>query len=478
MKQTITKIDYDWLTRPTGDPFADVGGYVIRYFSEKHPEKDIFEIIEFITKIYVIKWGGKLHGFFHGSKITNPAIKDNEEKIKGTLKYFHNVIDEIEYNDFGFCRISGRKTKLYRAGRDNSIMTGSGAFINFHHAFQSGMMFSKEMLIRMFFIPFGSILVGGKAAIIISNNDEINNFFVEKICKSNNAEIASLSSEGVLKSEYGNPVNAIFSFVDDIFTNRIKEIKDDTIGVYLSLFHFTNFGASSEINIHKLPASTFRFYSTCQNLKLKTDWQSFLLSHYTNSKFKGAKYNNSTSNYELTKKEDTEQIGFNDYKTWRNIILENLLNGKSILQFFVKWGIKHKFNFTIVELYQIHIQGMKQETLNKIKELALFLTNAEEDVIKKSIKAIDGYKSSYELRRFFLKNVVVKNYNNGAKEAIITMDDLVYYLFPDDVSWRDIRDILLFAIYQELHNKNILIETELSNSEIEETIIENNLKQY
>jgi CRISPR-associated protein Cst1 len=26
MKETYNKIDYEWLTRPTGDPFADVGG--------------------------------------------------------------------------------------------------------------------------------------------------------------------------------------------------------------------------------------------------------------------------------------------------------------------------------------------------------------------------------------------------------------------------------------------------------------------
>ena len=117
---------------------------------------------------------------------------------------------------------------------------------------------------------------------------------------------------------------------------------------------------------------------------------------------------------------------------------------------------------------------MKQETLNKIKELALFLTNTDEEAIKKSIKALDGYKSAYELRRFFLKNVVAKNYKDGTKETIITMEELVYYLFPDDISWRDIRDILLFAIYQELHAKNIHVETELSSIETEETDINEN----
>ncbi|SHE83712.1 hypothetical protein SAMN05444274_102531 [Mariniphaga anaerophila] len=35
MKHTHKTIDYEWLTKPTGDPFADAGGYVIQYLSVK-----------------------------------------------------------------------------------------------------------------------------------------------------------------------------------------------------------------------------------------------------------------------------------------------------------------------------------------------------------------------------------------------------------------------------------------------------------
>lgn len=466
MNETTT-IDYDWLTRSTGDPFADVGGYVIKYLSEKQPEKDILGLIEYMAKIYVNRWEGKINPFFLNSAITQPAFK-GDVKIKETIKYFSSLINETAVYEEGYCRITGRKTKLFKAGRDNSLMSGSGTFVNFHHNFQLGMMLSKEMIIRMFFVPFGSIFIGGRIAIIQSNQMEVNDFFVKKNCDSNIANIATLTSEGVLKSEFGIPSNALFHFVDDLFTNQIETVIDKTKELSLTLYHFTNFGASPEIVIYKLPSTIFKFYSTCQDLKLKSDWQFFLLSHYTNSKFKGAKYNMTTLNYELTRKEKTEQVEFNDYKIWRNIVLENLLNGKSILRLFVNWGVKHPFNFTIVELYQKYVQNMKQETLTKIKELALFLTNADEDAIKKSIKALDGYKSAYELRRFFLKNVVAQNYKNGAKDPIITMEELVYYLFPDDVSWRDIRDILLFAIYQELHAKNIKVEAELSSNDTDD----------
>lgn len=467
MKETTT-LDFDWLTRPTGDPFADVGGYVIKYLLKKQPEKDVLSLIEYMAKIYVNKWGGKINTFFLNSAITQPAFK-GDVKIKETIKYFASLINETGICEDGFCRITGQKTKLFKAGRDNSLMSGSGTFVNFHHNFQLGMMLSKEMIIRMFFIPYGSIFIGGRIAIIQSNLNEVNEFFVKKNCEANLANLATASSDGVLKSEYGIPANALFQFVDDLFSSKIKEATDENKDLSLSLYHFTNFGASAEIAIYKLPSMIFRFYSTCQMPQLKEDWQPFLLSHYKNSKYKGAKYNVSTLNYEMSKKEEIEQIGFDNYKLWRNNVLENMLNGKSLLRLFVNWGVTHKFNFTIIEIYQKNVQNMKQETLNKIKELALFLTDTDEDAIKKSIKALDGYKNAYELRRFFLKNVVVKNYRDGAKESIITMEELVYYLFPDDISWRDIRDILLFAIYQELHTKNIHVEADLSSSEIEDT---------
>jgi CRISPR-associated protein Cst1 len=467
MKQTCNTIDYEWLTHLTGDPFADAGGYVIKYLSEKNPDKDILEFIEYIAKIYVNKWDGKINPFFLNSAITHPAFK-GEAKIDETIKYYTSLLNETTSYEIGFCRITGRRTKLFKARRENSLMSGSGGFVNFHHHFQEGMMLSKEMLIRMFFVPYGSIFVGGRIAIIHSNNEDVNAFFVNQNCKANDGNIAKASSNSVLKSEYGMPANALFRFVDDMFVNRLSITTNDTKNLSLTLYHFTNFGASPELVLYKLPANIFRFYSTCQNNILKSDWQPFLMAHYTNSKHKGAKYNHSTAVYELSKKDNIEQITFNDYKTWRNSVLENLLVGKSLLQLFVKWGIKHKFDFSIVELYQKYVWNMKKETLEKIKELALFLTNTDENAIKKSIRALDGYKNAYELRRFFLKNVVAKNYYDGSAATIITVEELIYYLFPDDISWRDIRDILLFAMYQNLHAKNIRIEAELFDEEFDD----------
>lgn len=116
---------------------------------------------------------------------------------------------------------------------------------------------------------------------------------------------------------------------------------------------------------------------------------------------------------------------------------------------------------------------MKKETIIKIKELASFLVREEDaDKIKKRIKALDGAKNAVGLRRFILKDVVAANYVEGNDKTIVTVDDYVNYLFPDGSYWAEIRDLLLIAIYQELHERDLIsdeLKLELS-SDVEEEV--------
>ncbi len=93
------KINIEYLTRLTGDPFADTGGWVIKYLWEQPhlKDKDILELIEYVAKIYVDKWSGKLHAFFLNSTITQPAFK-GQRKIEEALKYYKSLIDETVDN--------------------------------------------------------------------------------------------------------------------------------------------------------------------------------------------------------------------------------------------------------------------------------------------------------------------------------------------------------------------------------------------
>jgi CRISPR-associated protein Cst1 len=469
MVKDIKTVNYDWLTKTTGDPFADVGGFVIEYFAQKHPDKNILGLIEYVTRIYVNQWDNNLHSFFLNSTITHNSNK-GQKGIDKTISYYKSLLEDREAGQEGYCRISGQKTKLFFAGRENHIMSGSATLVNFHHAFQSGILLSKEILIRMFFVPMGLVQLGNKVALIYSNNEEVTKFFVTENCRANLSDLASQTSKSIQRSDFNNPANALFAFAEKCIDTRkiatydAENDKSLTEGVVLNLYHFTNFGASPDIQLYTIPATVFAFYSHCLN-HYKKDWFPFIRSQYSNSKFKNARFNETTGNWENSK----EEVGFEVYKIWRNRVYEKLLYDQSIRREILLWSTKHAFQFDIVALYQINLRSMDKRTIQKIKQLADFIVlGQEKDAVKKAITKLNGTKSSHDIRHFLLK-LSNDNYKRGNADPLFTLEEYVDYLFPDGTSWKEIRDLLLIAIYQKLHEHRIRLEIELPEEEETET---------
>jgi CRISPR-associated protein Cst1 len=464
------KIKNDWLTRMTGDPFADTGGFVIMHlWSLPHlKNKDILELIDYAANIYVNKWGGKLHAFFLNSTITQPAFK-GQRKIDETIRFYKGLIEETIPFQEGYCRISGRKTKLFSAGRDNHLLSGSGTFVNFHHNFESGLFLSKEMMIRMFFVPLGLVQLSDKVAMLTSNYEKVTEFFVQRNCIQNLQAISSGVADGVLKSEFNNPANALFAFSDSYLNTHLKKLLTEEdegallneVDVTLNLYHFTNFGASPEVVLHVLESKIFKFYAFCNRIKIKEEWNRFLRSNYKNSKYKSASFNEEREEWN----NKDEAISFETYKIWRNIVLENLLNGRSILGSILRWNVKRPFPFIIVEKYQTIIKNMEKRTIDKIKQIADFIViDRDADFITKGIKRLNGEKSPQGLRQFLLK-LNSENYKNEAQNPLITIQDYAEYLFPDGGNWREIRDVLLIAIYEKLHETNKAVDVPILEDE-------------
>ncbi len=442
-------VNFDWLTRRTGDPFADVGGIVLRsLMREKGDGFNLLQTIEQVAKIYVNDWSAKLNAFFLNSKITQPAFK-GPRKITETLKFFKGLLDEREPFEEGYCRILGEKTKLFQGGRDNHILSGSGTFINFHHGFQGGVMLSKEALIRMFFVPLGCIQLNDKIALLSSNNEELIEYFVAENQHQNTRKIASRISEGIHKAKYKTPSSALFDFA----LQWIKESKDtETQNNDINLYHFTNFGATPEVNLHNFNASLFKFYARVQFRTLKPDWDKFSHSFFRN---KNAKYLYETDTFELTEKKETFSIQFEEYKGWRNSLYDRLIEGKTILRLILNWVSKkdHPLNFEIVKLYQIILKDMNEKTLNIIERIAEYVLNDSSN-IKKHLRNLQKPRKAYAfrtaLRRLEEDNLAKRNPN-----PLFSLEEYALELFPDGTYWQEIQDLLLIAIYQKMHEQEI-----------------------
>lgn len=442
------------LTNPTGDPFADTGGFVIEQLWNipEHKSKNILELIEFVAKIYVNRWEAKLHAFFLNSKITQAAFK-GQRKIDEAIKYYKGLLEDTEEYEIGYCRILGIKTKLFFGGRDNHILSGSGTFINFHHSFQSGIMLSKEVLIRMFFVPFGAQQLSDKVAVLSSNSNIIAKEFVKENVIKNVRRIASNSKESILRSEFNNPASALFDFVHSCLSERFEDIMDEE-DVEINLYHFTNFGASPEVVFYNFSSPLFSFYAKVLHRDLYGDWRKFVRKHYYNSKNKNISYNLSSEAFIL--ENNKLIIEYEEYKAWVNWIYQDLLLDKSILPAILNWNKKNRFNFKIVRLYQNHLRNMETKTLDKIEALADYIIG-DEGKLKKRIGILNRSENVSEIRRFILQ-LVNDNHANGNNEALITLSDYVNYLFPDGISAKEVRDLLLIALYQKMHENDIFFD--------------------
>ena len=103
---------------------------------------------------------------------------------------------------------------------------------------------------------------------------------------------------------------------------------------------------------------------------------------------------------------------------------------------------------------------MKQEAQKKLLQLADFVIEIEgKDRIGKCIQQIKNAKTSSALSRFLINKVLPKNMELK-NPPIITVEEYCLYLFPEDVYWRDVRDVFLIAIYQRLHEKGIYLNAE------------------
>lgn len=459
----------DFVIERTGDPFVDAGGYVIKFLQDQPHLKDkgILDLVDFVTQVYVGPWEGKLHAFFLNSTITQNAFK-GDRKREETIKFYNALLNESLPSVEGYCRISGRRASLFAAARDNHILSGSGTFINFHHSFDDGLMLSKEVLIQTFFIPFGLIQLSDKIALISSNEEKLSEYFVRQNCRANIQDLAGGLSKGVLKSPFNNPSSALFHFVEDCLRQlkNVLFVEDDEVrenAPSLTLYHFTNFGASPDINIYTMTSQVFKFYIFCSSSQFSSSWKKFIRAHYKTSKSKGV-FNPETESWE-----GKETVTYENYKTWGNDIFERLITAKPILHYFTRWARYHPFPFKIVEVYQTLIRNMEKQTLEKIKHIADFIVGQKEaEYIEKSIMRLHRERSANGVRLFVLK-MTEQNYYRGGREPLVTLEDCAEYLFPDGGNWREIRDLILIAIYERLHELNLKITLENLEDENELT---------
>ncbi|WP_354580681.1 type I-B CRISPR-associated protein Cas8b1/Cst1 [Hymenobacter sp. UYP22] len=457
------------MAAPSGDPFADVGAAVLRKLLAQNPNWKPKDALKHATDVYVHGWHSKLHAFFLNSGITNPANKGKE--IERTLEYYEPMLEEAAACIKGWCRVSGQYEALFPAGRENQILAGSGTFLNFNHGLEQGLRLGGNTLLQMYFAPLGCIEVGGNPALVHSSQPTITALLAAKNLTANLRPAGAELKPGLAKSSRSNAANTLFGYVDDILLEVKKaghlELKGPAPA--LTLYNFTNFGAKPDVVLHHLSAAVFEFYQQVMSA-FKEPWTWFVRAHYRNSKFKGARARPDTTALLVLGKPNEAPAVVEPavYQAWYNEVYQNLIKGYSLIHLIEQWSRKNYLPFELTAFYCQLLRHMDLKTLDLIAHVARHIVaEADDSAINKTIRRISTTRAASEMR-LILVGLQRRNYetNQDAPEPLLRLEDYVRYLFPDGTSWREIRDLLLISLYEQLHLSNRHVELEEGLEEV------------
>ena len=425
-----------------GNPFVDAGVCGICEWLGRgvQPEQittaDLKQVINDIAPMMQTDAGWKnLHGVFPNSVLTNAAYRnrDQVELLKMECTGYLDTIVDLEHA--GDCMGCGRRPTNTRLSRTNIPLTGSGKLRNFYPAFADGAGYCSACALAVQLSPLAFVATGGKFLTLHSNSWKAVRSWIRVCINDIRQQQLQKDMTGCYNPGYANPRNGLFYMAREMV--QFQEMRTDE-NITMQVYCFTNYNQGPELEIFYMPAPVFNFLRVVYQGAFKNAWQEIVRSGYF-------------VNWDKVKSEE-------DYKNRPNRVYENLLQDISILGYFLNRRYrKARGNWELLSLYQKEVRTMEQTQLEKIKQVGdLIAESIQKSGQDKRLGQLERAKSYSECRNI-LRYVIRDRIQQGAPEPLFSIDDYMEHLFPasdnlDLTPWRETRDLLLFRIYEQLHN--------------------------
>lgn len=207
----------------------------------------------------------------------------------------------------------------------------------------------------------------------------------------------------------------------------------------MNFYYFTNYNQGPELEIYTLPMEVFNFLVDIP-LEDKHNWNFILKKGYQFVKWdKKETFNKDKKNYY--------------YKNKPNVVYNNLLLNKSILKYFYNFKYKKTYcSWKLVNAYIREVRKMDEKRIDAIKTVGDKLSKyIEINDSKKTLSSLENASSYNNFRNVLRK--ILKSKIKDDNELLFTFDDYVVNLFPEgNLTWRETQDLLLFRIYENLHD--------------------------
>jgi len=444
---------FDW----TGHPFVDAGlTGILLYCGKKCPEEltdeDVENAIKFVSNLYSTdKWVKYIHGRLfpnNGLLMANPSMKKNRtpENIAKRLGKLYN--NDVNKKEVATCSICGKEANIVDMDIYRSVfpLLGSGDTTNFFHSGRiNGEVICASCLFLAQFMPIVSYSIGNRSFIIHAYPYEKNlDLLKEPLDSVIESEIANAES-------FKQSVNFLFHKIYELVRKVGNNDYWDDVEISAYYFGCGNRSGDQLIDIYNIPNPILKFMAVAGQ-KDPVGWKNVVNRGWIRKK------NNSNE-------EEFEKLE----KTNGNVVYQKLLNDESILHYFYDINKKEALaSWRLISHYCSEVLGLDKDTLEFIKDIGdrivETLNSLEESKLKKELRILENANRLYELAYFFRRAEKIRQ-KRAISEPLMSFDEfaklLLGYGEDIDTSWKTVRDLLLFRIYEKLHDR-------LMNAEVED----------
>lgn len=455
-----------------GNPFVDAGicGICEWLGRTVQPEEVTVEDLEAVVKdvapmMQTDAGWANLHSIFPNSVLTNAAFR-KRNRVELLKKECQNYLDTIgDLGQSGDCMGCGRRAANAWLSKTNVPLTGSGTLRNFFPAFGDGAGYCSACALAIQLSPLAFVAIGGKFLTLHSNSWGALRTWTRTCIADIQAQQVRLEISGCFNPGYKNPRNGLF-----YMTQKMVEFEERRTDepISMQVYCFTNYNQGPELEMFHMPAPVFRFLRYAYQGEFKSTWSEIVLSGYRKV------------NWDRVKSEE-------DYKNRPNLVYENLLQGRSILRSFLNQRArKPRGNWELLSLYLKEVRNMEPARLATIKQvgdsIAVSIRKSGHTTGMRRLQDLADAQTYGDCRNVLLR-IIRDRIKQKEEEPLFSLEEYVHHLFissdnatswsdeldgdeldeeqkeqllhsaRDNVTfWRETRDLLLFRLYEQLHD--------------------------
>jgi len=410
----------------TGNPFVDAGIYIIAELAEKEVKDVDFADLEklypkLIDVYFTAGWKKMLESIFTGN---HPVTHKKSGSQSYYRKFLEGWISDIGAPlPAGTCFACGRRNKSnverkYGIGRELVPLTGSGDFVNFFPMASLGLEMCSACLFAIQFMPIFLHYCGGKFLLLHSNSEKVMKYWAKNCVTNLYKQITLNNFTGCYSNNINDPVNSFFQSIEDMVIRYDENWIDEDVSI--RFYYFSNYGQSPYVEVFDVPTPVFRFLAYVKQTEAYDEWRKIV------NRASGGR---------------------------RNEVYERLLRGESIVRYFFKDKREIFGNWELLKFYLREVKEMDEKRINTIREFADRIANLIQSLDSvRRLEQLERAKDYAEFRnvlRFLIKDGI----RAGSREPLLRFDEYVNLIFPEGaMGWSEVRDLMLFRIYEVLHN--------------------------